>query len=138
MARRNRRHGAAGGAAERSVRHRTDTELGAKRSHELTMLKGEEWYKLFLSAKALDERVVVPPEPDPYCAITKRTWNTVRCPPRPFVYSCVCLHCLYMHMSDRLFAWPVFVPAACIWIGSYKVGMKQGGVQVEARHEGSG
>ena len=102
-------------SAERGVRCRTDRELGAKRSHELARLGGKEWYKLFRTAKALDERVAVPPEPDPSdCATTKRTWNRVRCSHRPFVYNHACMHCLYMHMSDRLFAWPVFVPAACI------------------------
>ena len=40
------------------------------------MYKGEKWYKLFLIAKAMDERVVAPPEPDPsHCSITKRAWN---------------------------------------------------------------
>ena len=50
--------------------------LIAKRSQEMTMYKGEKWYKLFLIAKAKDERLVVPPEPDPSdCSITKRQWN---------------------------------------------------------------
>ena len=80
MARRNRRHGAAAGATERGVRVRTDAELAAKRSRELTMLRGEKWYKVFLAAKDLDRRIPTPPEPDPYCAISKRTWNEVRCP----------------------------------------------------------
>ena len=80
MARRNRRRGAADGAADRGVRVRTDAELGAKRLHELTMLKGEKWYKVFLAAKALDRRVATPPEPDPYCGLSERDWNKVRCP----------------------------------------------------------
>ena len=82
MARRNRRHGAAAGATDRpdATRVRTDTELAAKRSRELAMLKGEKWYKVFLAAKDLDRRLPTPPEPDPYCAIPKRAWNEVRCP----------------------------------------------------------
>ena len=60
----------------RSIRQRTDDDLIAKRSQEITMYKGEKWYKLFLIAKAKDERLVVPPEPDPSdCSITKRQCN---------------------------------------------------------------
>ena len=93
MARRNRRHGAVAGATDRGTRVRTDAELGAKRSLELAMLRGEKWYKVFLAAKDLDRRLPTPPEPDPYCAIPKRAWNEVR-------YPCP-LWCLYMHMSDH-------------------------------------
>ena len=62
--------------AGRSIRQLTDDELVAKRTEAITMCKGEKWYKLFLIAKAMDERVVAPPEPDPsHCSITKRAWN---------------------------------------------------------------
>ena len=99
MARRNRRHGwPFAGATDQGVRvltiYRLSTvEIGAKRLRDLTVLKGEKWYNVFLAAKALDRRVATPPEPDPYCVIPKRKWNEVRCP-------CP-LQCLYMHMSDH-------------------------------------
>ena len=60
----------------RSIRKRTDDDLIAKRSQEITMYKGERWYKLFVIAKAMDETMVAPPEPDPYqCSLSKRDWN---------------------------------------------------------------
>jgi len=60
----------------RSIRKRTDDDLIAKRSQEITMYKGERWYKLFVIAKAMDETVVVPPEPDSsHCSLSKREWN---------------------------------------------------------------
>ena len=60
----------------RSIRQRTDEDQIAKRSQFITMYKGEKWYRLFLIAKAMNERLVAPPEPDPYdCTITKREWN---------------------------------------------------------------
>ena len=60
----------------RSIRQRTDEDQIAKRSQAITMIKEAMWYKLFLIAKAKDERLVVPPEPDPSdCSITKRAWN---------------------------------------------------------------
>ena len=60
----------------RSIRQRTDDDLIAKRSQGITMYKGAKRYKLFLIAKAMDEIVVVPPEPDPsHCSMSKRKWN---------------------------------------------------------------
>ena len=60
----------------RSIRQRTDDDLITRRSQAITMYKGETWYKRVLIAKAMDERLVAPPEPDPSdCSITKRAWN---------------------------------------------------------------
>ena len=60
----------------RSIRQRSDDELIAQRAQAITMYKGEKWYKLFLIAKAMDERLVSPPEPDPSdFSITKRAWS---------------------------------------------------------------
>ena len=62
----------------RSIRQLTDDELVAKRTEAINMCKGETWYKLFLIAKAMDKKLVSPPEPDPSdCSITKREWNKV-------------------------------------------------------------
>ena len=49
----------------RSIRQRTDEDQIAKRSQAITMIKEAMWYKLFLIAKAMDESLVSPPEPDP-------------------------------------------------------------------------
>ena len=64
--------------AGRSIRQLTDDELVAKRTEAINMCKGEKWYKFFLIAKAMDKKLVSPPEPDPSdCSITKREWNKV-------------------------------------------------------------
>ena len=64
--------------AGRSIRQLTDDELVAKRTEAINMCKGEKWYKLFLIAKAMDKKLVSPPEPDPSdCSIAKREWNHI-------------------------------------------------------------
>ena len=60
----------------RSIRQLTDDELVAKRTEAITMCKGEKWYKLFLTAKGMDETLVSPPEPDPSdFSMKNRAWT---------------------------------------------------------------
>ena len=63
--------GPAGGAQKRR-----SEPLIHEREQKIKLYKGEKWYKLFLTAKAMDETLVSPPEPDPSdFSITKRAWT---------------------------------------------------------------